>query len=69
VFKNLFLDSICNIHKFIEMGADPELFSIINLTKEISMSETDSFKIKIWYLFSLGQTNTNFLLFPTRTYP
>jgi len=69
VFKYLFLDSICTIHKFIEMGADPELFSIINLTKEISMSETDSFKIKIWYLFSLGQTNTNFLLFPTRTYP
>jgi hypothetical protein len=30
------------IREFIEMGADPELFSIIDLTKEISMSETDS---------------------------
>jgi len=30
------------IREFIEMGADPELFSIASLTKELSMSETDS---------------------------
>jgi len=30
------------IREFIEMGADPELFSIINLTKKISMIEADS---------------------------
>ena len=30
------------IHEMIEMGADPELFSVISLTKELSMIPSDS---------------------------
>ena len=30
------------IREMIEMGADPEMFSIASLTKEISMRETNS---------------------------
>ncbi len=30
------------IREMIEMGADPELFSVISLTKELSMIPSDS---------------------------